>query len=115
MPEKDEPIFRYEVSADVTDTNGETRTGERAVQAGYTALRASLSTSEWITADKPLEINLSTTTLDGEPQKAEGRLKIYRLKQPEKVAAAGYSRRCGPSRRAGVPALAGPARCEQAA
>ncbi len=39
VAEKDEPIFRYAVTADVTDTNGETRTGERTVQAGYTALQ----------------------------------------------------------------------------
>ena len=85
VPEKDEPVFRYEVSADVTDTNGETRSGQRAVEAGYTALRASLTASDWITSGKPVEIKLLTTTLDGEPQKAEGALKIYRLKQPEKV------------------------------
>jgi hypothetical protein len=86
VAEKDEPIFQYEVFADVTDTNGETRSSQRTVEAGYTALRASLSGSDWLTADKPLEIKLSTTTLDGEPQKAEGSLKIYRLKQPDKVA-----------------------------
>jgi hypothetical protein len=85
VPEKDEPIFRYAVTADVTDTNGETRTGERTLQAGYTALRASLAAEDWQTADKPVTIKLTTTTLDGEPQKAEGALKIYRLKQPEKV------------------------------
>jgi hypothetical protein len=86
VPEKDEPVFRYAVTADVTDTNGETRTGDRAVQAGYTALQASLSAkTNWIVAGEPLEITVRTTTLDGEPQKAEGALKIYRLKQPEKV------------------------------
>ncbi len=86
VAEKDEPIFRYAVTADVTDTNGETRTGERAVQAGYTALKASLSAkTDWIVAGQPLEITVTTTTLDGEPQKAEGALRIYRLKQPEKV------------------------------
>jgi len=85
VPEKDEPIFHFDVSADVTDTNGETRSAQRTVQAGYTALRASLAAGDWLTSGKPVEITLSTTTLDGEPQKAEGGLKIYRLKQPEKV------------------------------
>ncbi|MGO9111356.1 MAG: alpha-2-macroglobulin family protein [Thermoguttaceae bacterium] len=85
VAEKDEPVFQYEISADVTDTDGETRSAERMVQAGYTALRALLSTSEWLTSGNPVEIALVTTTLDGEPQRAEGALKIYRLKQPEKV------------------------------
>ena len=69
----------------MTDTNGETRSAARTVQAGYTALRAALTAGDWLTAGKPVEITLATTTLDGEPQKAEGALKIYRLKQPEKV------------------------------
>jgi uncharacterized protein YfaS (alpha-2-macroglobulin family) len=85
VAEKDEPVFQYEVYADVTDTNGETRSSQRMVQAGYTALRATLSAIDWLTAENPVEIKLLTTTLDGEPQKAEGGLKIYRLKQPEKV------------------------------
>ena len=85
VAEKDEPVFHYQISADVTDTNGETRSAERTVQAGYTALRAALTANGWLTSGKAIEITLSTTTLDGEPQKAEGALKIYRLKQPEEV------------------------------
>ena len=38
-----------------------------------------------ITSGTPLKSMATTTTLDGEPQKAEGALKIYRLKQPEQV------------------------------
>ena len=96
VAEKDEPVFQFAVSADVTDTNGETRSAQRTVEAGYTALRAALSAtagtagvspapaagkaappaaSDWLTAGKPIEIAVSTTTLDGEPQKAEGALK----------------------------------------
>ena len=73
VPEKDEPVFQYQVSADVTDTSGETRSAERTVQAGYTALRASLTASDWLMAGTPVEIKLTTTTLDGEPQKSGGR------------------------------------------
>jgi len=38
VPPKDEPSFRYTVTADVTDTTGETRTGTRSVNVGYVAL-----------------------------------------------------------------------------
>jgi len=55
------------------------------VQVGYTALRASLSAPSWLVAGKPVEVSIRTTTLDGEGQKAEGSLKVYRLKQPDKV------------------------------
>jgi len=85
VSEKDEPIFVFSVSADVTDTAGETRSAQRTTQVGYTALAASMSAPEWLTAQKPVEITISTTTLDGEGQKADCKLKIHALKEPEKV------------------------------
>jgi hypothetical protein len=85
VEEKDEPIFEFSVSADVTDTSGETRSAQRIVHVGYTALRASLAAPEWLEGGKPFEIKLTTQTLDDEGRKAEGSLAIYRLKQPDKV------------------------------
>ncbi|MBE2216009.1 MAG: hypothetical protein IAE82_19200 [Opitutaceae bacterium] len=85
VPEKNEPVFTYTLHADVTDTTGETRSSERAVRAGYTALAASLATDEWQVPDKPVVISLRTTSLDGEPQAAEGTLTIHALVQPERV------------------------------
>jgi 5-hydroxyisourate hydrolase-like protein (transthyretin family) len=82
---EDEPTFRYTVYADVTDTTGETRSTQRIVNVGYTALKSSLSVADWQAKGKPVEISVSTTTLDGVGQQAEGVLKIYRLRQPEKV------------------------------
>ncbi len=83
--EKDEPIFDFTVYADVTDTTGETRAVQRMVRAGYTALQATLSATEWQTSDKPVEITLDSKTLDGEGQAAAGTLKVYALKQPASV------------------------------
>ena len=85
VPEEDEPTFRFTVHADVTDTTGETRSGDRSVNVGYTALKASLSAGSWLTTKEPIAVTVTTQTLDGEPQAAEGTLKIYKLKAPEKV------------------------------
>lgn len=85
IPEKDEPVFVYLVTADVTDNAGETRSDTHQTQIGYTALRATVSIPEWQTEDKPIEISLRTETLDGVAQTAEGSLKIYRLRQPANV------------------------------
>ncbi len=90
MSEKDEPTFHYSVTADVTDTTGETRSGERSINVGYTALKATLAAADWQTDQKPVEVTITTQTLDGEPQAAEGVLKIYKLKQPEKVARSSF-------------------------
>jgi uncharacterized protein YfaS (alpha-2-macroglobulin family) len=80
-----EPTFSFTVYADVTDTAGETRSDDRGIRVGYTALQARLAIEEWQTADQPVAIELSTRTLDDEPQVAEGALKVYRLKEPERV------------------------------
>ncbi|MCE9568364.1 MAG: hypothetical protein K8U57_40705 [Planctomycetes bacterium] len=83
---KDEPAFRYTVNADVTDTTGETRSGSKSVQVGYVALRAKVSTDAWTSIEKDVKFDINTTTLDGEGQVAKGNIKVYALKQPEKVA-----------------------------
>jgi hypothetical protein len=85
IAEKDEPVFQYTVFADVTDTSGETRSENRMVRVGYTALRATLSANDWQTMERPVEMNLQTTTHDGEGQVAEGTLSVHSVRQPEKV------------------------------
>ena len=87
-----EPTFVYSVTADVTDSAGETRSADRSVRVGYAALEAVLTANDWQEAAKPVEIKISTTTLDGEPQVAEGAVKIYRLKAPAKVVARPHRR-----------------------
>ncbi len=82
---QDEASFVYTVHADVTDPAGETRSDSRGVNVGFTALRANLTANDWQTATQPVEVNIGTTTLDGEPQVAEGRLRIHRLKEPATV------------------------------
>jgi uncharacterized protein YfaS (alpha-2-macroglobulin family) len=91
VPEQDEPTFHYAVYADVTDTAGETRSANRSVNVGYTALAASMTADEWLTEKQPVKIAVSTQTLDGEGQRAEGAVKVYRLAPPESVHRASLS------------------------
>ncbi|MEI7731372.1 MAG: alpha-2-macroglobulin family protein [Verrucomicrobiota bacterium] len=80
-----EPVFTYTIHADVTDTTGETRSASRGVRVAYTALQAGLSANDWQVEDKPVEVTLRTLTHDGEPQTAEGALKIYALQAPARI------------------------------
>ena len=41
--EKDEPTFVFQINADVTDSAGETRSADRGIRVGYTALEAMLT------------------------------------------------------------------------
>ncbi len=86
VKESDEPTFRYTVHADVTDTTGETRSASRSVEVGYVGLRATVSAGDWLTEDAETKLAVTTTSLDGEGRAAEGTLKVFKLKQPEKVA-----------------------------
>ena len=82
---KDEPTFNYTIHADVTDTTGETRSDSHSINLGYTALKAAVSAADWQTIDKEVTVSLSTATLDGIGQTAEGKLKIHALIEPASV------------------------------
>ena len=85
VSEKDEPVFGYSVTADVTDTTGETRSASRTVNVGYTSLKAFLAADEWLTTDKPVDLRITAQSLDGDGRIAEGVVKIHKLKQPAEV------------------------------
>lgn len=80
---EDEPIFRFLIHADVTDSTGETRSDSRPVNLGYTALQASLSAADWQETGKPVAIRVTTESLDGEGLTGKGTVKIHRLVEPE--------------------------------
>lgn len=84
VPPKDAPTFVYSVHADVTDSAGETRSAERGVRLAYTALQANVTAADWLTEAHPVELQVHTSTLDNEPQPAEGVLRIHALKSPER-------------------------------
>lgn len=82
----DLPIFNYEITADVTDINGETRTATTTVKVGYHALLANLIIDAKI--DKTIKIhkiNIETKNLNGESASAKGSIKIYKLQAPQEV------------------------------
>lgn len=85
IPEKDDPSFSFHVNVEVTDAAGETRTADRHVLVGYSSLQAVVSADEWQTEQKPVELKVSTQTLDGDPQAAKGTVTIHELLAPAQV------------------------------
>ncbi len=88
--EKDEPVFTFKVTADVMDSTGETRTGERGVALGYTAWQATLTCGAWQTTQKPVGLSVRVQTHDREDVAAAGKLKVFSVKQPERVLRVGF-------------------------
>ncbi|WP_047545263.1 alpha-2-macroglobulin family protein [Psychroserpens sp. Hel_I_66] len=80
------PIFQYEITADVTDVNGETRSETTIVNVGYHVLLATIMVSDQLDkTSKDHKITIDTKNLNGEFIAAEGSLKIYKLKAPNRV------------------------------
>jgi hypothetical protein len=80
-----EPVFVFSVHADVVDATGEMRSEDRLVRVGYTTMQASMTVDEWQTIDRPVEFSLRTSSLDGAPRPARGRIVVERLHEPEEV------------------------------
>ena len=80
------PVFTYQISADVTDINGETHSSSTTVRVGYHALTANISVNGQMDKDKNNNvIHVSTNNLNGQFVPAIGTLKVYKLEAPEHV------------------------------
>mgnify|MGYP001026422521 CR=1 FL=1 len=78
------PIFKYEITADVTDINGETRSATTIVKVGYHSLIASISVDDKIDKNqKETVITINTKNLNDEFVAAKGSIKIYKLQAPK--------------------------------
>ncbi|RIA10536.1 LOW QUALITY PROTEIN: alpha-2-macroglobulin family protein [Flavobacteriaceae bacterium MAR_2010_72] len=80
------PVFHYEITADVTDLNGETRSATTIVNVGYHALTAHVSVKTQLDkTKKDHHLTIDTKNLNGEFVPASGTIKIYKLKAPNQV------------------------------
>jgi len=80
------PIFNYEVTADVTDINGETHSTTTTVHVGYHAVTANILVDETLDKDKKDNIiTISTQNLNGQFIPAKGTIKVFKLKAPKSV------------------------------
>lgn len=80
------PTFRYVITADVTDINGETHSTSTHVTVGYHTLTAHMSLANLLDKDfKGHELFITTNNLNGQFVAAQGTVKMYKLKAPERV------------------------------
>ena len=102
VPPDTEPVFEFEVTADVTDPAGETRSASYSVSVAYTALKASVDADEWVEAGKAAVFKVRTETHDGEGRATEGVLRIHKLKEPEKCPRPDIGLQIRPFHRLGI-------------
>ena len=78
------PVFTYEISADVTDINGESHSITSNIKVGYHSLLATISVDNKIDKNqKNNNITVDTKNLNGEFVPSKGSIKIYKLDTPK--------------------------------
>ena len=85
IDKKNSPQYRYTISADITDINGETRSKTTSVSVSYTALLASIDIEDIIDTKTKTSFPIATTNLNGEFEAADIDVNITALKTPNKI------------------------------
>ncbi|NNL79769.1 MAG: alpha-2-macroglobulin, partial [Flavobacteriaceae bacterium] len=81
-----QPIFNYEIQADITDINGETRSKTMVVRVGYHSILATLNLPDKLDKKKKdYQISIDTKNLNDEFYPTSGMVKILKLKSPGRV------------------------------
>ncbi|MEP7256944.1 MAG: alpha-2-macroglobulin family protein [Flavitalea sp.] len=85
IDKKNQPVFYYEVSADITDINGETRSGSVSTAVGYQALKLQLTVPEKWPAPGKVDIKITSANMNDIAEKVTATVSVYRLAMPSRV------------------------------
>ena len=85
VPEESLPVFRYTVYADVTDINGETHSGQQALQAGYRSVSIQIHAPHNAGLKQLDTIRIATQNLNGEFVPLALKIAVQPLVQPEVI------------------------------
>ncbi|MCW3117042.1 MAG: alpha-2-macroglobulin [Chitinophagaceae bacterium] len=85
IEKKLEPVFDYKVYADVTDINGETRSGETFVSVSYKSLILKVNIASSLPADSLKTIAIRTENMSGAFEPAKVNVTITRLKEEKRL------------------------------
>ena len=85
IDKKFEPVFDYTVYADVTDINGETRSGEQMVSVSYKSLMLVTNIPATLPADSLKTLSIRTQNMNGEYEPAIVKVTITRLKEEKRL------------------------------
>ena len=77
--------YNFEISADITDANGETRSATKQISIGATAINLIATIPSAIDIDAKNEVSIQTSNAEGESIPANGTITIFKLKSPTKV------------------------------
>lgn len=85
IEKKFEPVFNYTVYADVTDINGETRSGEKSVSVSYKSLLLVSTIPATLPADSLKSLSIRTENMNGEFEPAIVKVSVSKLKEEKRL------------------------------
>lgn len=85
-----DPVFDYRIYADVTDINGETRSGETVISVSYKSLVLKSEVVSSLPADSLKAFSIRTENLAGEFIQAIAKVSIYKLKEETRLIRSRY-------------------------
>ncbi|MES1215053.1 MAG: alpha-2-macroglobulin family protein [Bacteroidota bacterium] len=85
IEKKFDPVFDYKIYADVTDINGETRSGETSVSVSYKSIILRVNIPSSLPADSLKSISIRTENMSGEFEPAKVNVTITRLKEEKRL------------------------------
>jgi len=85
IDKKLDPIFDYSITGDITDINGETRSGESSVSVGYKSLILSVDLPSSLTIDSLNKISIRTENMAGEFEPSKVKVSISKLKEEKRL------------------------------
>ncbi|TAL49583.1 MAG: alpha-2-macroglobulin [Chitinophagaceae bacterium] len=93
IDKKFEPVFDYRIYADVTDINGETRSGETSVSVSYKSLILNVDLPSSLPLDSLKTISIRTENMAGEFEPAKVSVTISKLKEEKRLIRSRYWQR----------------------
>jgi hypothetical protein len=85
IDKKTQPTFYYEVNADITDINGETRSGNTTVAIAWQMLQLEITVPEKLPVDSLKSILVKSTNLNDIEETTNANITIQQLKTPAKI------------------------------
>ena len=85
IDKKTDPVFDYKIYADITDINGETRSGEKIVSVSYKSLILKTDIPASITIDSLRSIYIHTENMNGEFEPVRLKVVFTKLKEEKRL------------------------------
>ncbi|HRH12634.1 MAG TPA: hypothetical protein PLU73_14030, partial [Bacteroidia bacterium] len=85
VSKKSQATYLYEISADVTDINGETHSSRSYVHVGYQSIVLSVGMEENTNKADIHPLTITANNLNGVAEATKGNFSIYKLKTPQRI------------------------------